>query len=183
MFTPTTLPVLYGLAAGFAVRDRWFSSVPTETMPNRAFVCTGTSQGHLDDHTKTFTCPSIFGSLGAKGLDWRIYGCDADSLTRLNFSDTTSAPDTHFGCFVDFQAAAADGSAAALYVPRAELVIDRHSQHPNYDVALGEQLIHDVYYALRGVTGWNETLLVVTYDEYGACYDHVPPPVRRDTTR
>ncbi len=60
-----------------------------------------------------------------------------------------------------------------------------NSQHPNYDVALGEQLIHDVYEALRSGPAWNNTLLVVTYDEHGGCYDHVPPPwgaVPPDTT-
>jgi phospholipase C len=43
-------------------------------------------------------------------------------------------------------------------------------------VALGEQLIHEVYQALRGGPGWGQTLLVITYDEHGGCYDHVPPP-------
>jgi phospholipase C len=51
-----------------------------------------------------------------------------------------------------------------------------NSQHPNYDVALGEQLIHDVYYALRNGPAWNQTLLIITYDEHGGCYDHVAPP-------
>ena len=41
---------------------------------------------------------------------------------------------------------------------------------------MGEQLIHDVYYALRNCAGWNQTLLIVTYDEHGGCYDHVAPP-------
>ena len=43
-------------------------------------------------------------------------------------------------------------------------------------MALGEQLIHDVYEAVRGGPGWPQTLLVITYDEHGGCYDHVPPP-------
>jgi phospholipase C len=43
-------------------------------------------------------------------------------------------------------------------------------------VALGELLIHDVYEAVRGGAGWAQTLLIVTYDEHGGCYDHVPPP-------
>jgi phospholipase C len=41
---------------------------------------------------------------------------------------------------------------------------------------MGEQLIHDVYYALRNAPAWDKTLLIVTYDEHGGCYDHVPPP-------
>jgi len=43
-------------------------------------------------------------------------------------------------------------------------------------VALGEQLIHDVYEALRSGPGWDQTLFIFTYDEHGGCYDHVSPP-------
>ena len=123
MFTPAMLPVLSGLARGYAVCDHWFSSAPTETLPNRAFVNAGTSQGHMDDKTHTYTCPSIFGLLTKNNLDWRIYGYDADPLTRLNFPDTTSAPDAHFGLFTDFQAAAKAGTLPPLYLPGAELGI------------------------------------------------------------
>jgi phospholipase C len=43
MYTPELLPILSGLAKGFAVCDAWFASVPTETLPNRAFALAGTS--------------------------------------------------------------------------------------------------------------------------------------------
>jgi phospholipase C len=176
MFTPAMLPVLSGLARGFAVCDQWFSSAPTETLPNRAFACAGTSQGHMDDKTKTYTAPSIFGLLTNKKLDWRIYGYNAEPLTRLNFPDTTNAPETHFGLFTDFQAAAAAGTLPPYTFLEPSWESTGNSQHPNYDVALGEQLIHDVYYALRKGPGWNQTLLIITYDEHGGCYDHVAPP-------
>ena len=55
-----------------------------------------------------------------------------------------------------------------------------NSQHPNYDVALGEQLIHDVYYALQEGRTSNQTLLIITYDEHGGNFDHVPPAAGRD---
>jgi len=51
-----------------------------------------------------------------------------------------------------------------------------NSQHPNQDVARGEKLIQDVYNAVRCGPGWNHTLLLITYDEHGGLYDHVPPP-------
>src|SRR6201999_1454255 len=106
-FTPETLPVLSALAKGYAVCDQWFSSAPTETMPNRAFACAGTSQGHLDDKTHTFTSPSIFGLLNSNNLGWAIYGYDATPLTKETFTDIAGADDSHFGLFADFQAAAA----------------------------------------------------------------------------
>ncbi|HUZ21251.1 MAG TPA: alkaline phosphatase family protein [Acidimicrobiales bacterium] len=176
MFTPATLPVISGLARGYAVCDHWFASAPTETMPNRAFACAATSQGHMDDKTKTFTSPSIFGLLSGHGLDWSIYGYDADPLTRLNFPDTTNAAESHFGTFPDFQHACATGTLPAYTFLEPSWSSAGNSEHPNYDVALGEQLIHDVYYALRNGPGWDQTLFVLTYDEHGGCYDHVPTP-------
>src|SRR6204780_2093540 len=113
MFPPEALPVLSGLARGYAVCDHWFGSVPTETMPNRAFACAATSQGHMDDKTSSYTCPSIFGLLSKHKINWAIYGYETDPLTRQNFPDTTNAAESHFGLFTDFQAAAANGTLAA----------------------------------------------------------------------
>ncbi|MGP0032133.1 MAG: alkaline phosphatase family protein [Acidimicrobiales bacterium] len=175
-FTPEMLPILSGLARGFAVCDHWYASAPTETLPNRAFASAATSQGHMDDLTKSYTCPSIFGHLTTHGVTWAMYGYDAQPLTRLNFPDTTSAPDTNFGLFADFTSAAADGSLASYVFLEPSWASTGNSQHPNYDVALGEQLIHDVYVALRSGPAWASTLLVITYDEHGGCYDHVAPP-------
>jgi len=176
MFTTDLLPVLSGLAKGFAVCDHWYSSVPTETMPNRAFTCAGTSQGHMDDKTKSFTVPSIFGSLSTANVTWSIYGYTSQPLTRLDFPDTTSAADSHFGLFSDFQAAAASGHLSSYSFLEPSWESTGNSQHPNYNVALGEQLIYDTYQALRGGPAWASTLLIVTYDEHGGCYDHVAPP-------
>jgi phospholipase C len=177
IFTPDLLPVLSGLARGYAVCDHWFGSVPTETLPNRAFVCAATSQGHMDDKTKKYTSPTIFSLLSKSNISWSIYGYVDPPLTRLDFPDTTDADDSHFGLFTDFQTAAANGTLSAYTFLEPSWDAAGNSQHPNYDVALGERLIHDVYYALRKGPNWNETLLIITYDEHGGCYDHVPPPV------
>ncbi|HWG02074.1 MAG TPA: alkaline phosphatase family protein [Trebonia sp.] len=175
-FTPEALPVLSALARGYAVCDHWFASAPTETMPNRAFTCAGTSQGHMDDKTHTFTAPSIFASLDAAGQSWGVYGYDATPLTKGTFTDITNAAASHFGLFTDFKAAAAAGTLPAFTFLEPSWGSTGNSQHPNYDVALGEQLIHDVYEALRSGPGWPGTLFVLTYDEHGGCYDHVAPP-------
>ena len=176
VFPPSMLPILSGLASGFAVCDYWFGSVPTETLPNRAFVNAGTSQGHLSDKTTKYTCPTIYSLLTKNNVNWNVYGYNAPPLTRLDFTDTTNADDSHFGEFTDFQAAAANGTLASYTFLEPSWGASGNSQHPNYNVALGEQLIHDTYYALRNGPGWNKTLLIITYDEHGGCYDHVPPP-------
>jgi phospholipase C len=57
-------------------------------------------------------------------------------------------------------------------------VLDPHSNddHPPSDILAGQQLAFDVYDALRKSPGWENTVLVITYDEHGGFYDHVPPP-------
>jgi phospholipase C len=176
MYTPEMLPVISGLAKGFAVCDHWFASVLTQTIPNRSFAAAATSQGHLKDSSTVFTCPSIFGRLSLSNIDWAIYGYNQDPKTRLDYTDTQAAEETHFGQFRDFQARAAGGALPAYTFLEPSWGAGGNSQHPNYDVALGEQLIHDVYYALRNGPGWNDTLLIITYDEHGGNFDHVAPP-------
>ena len=175
-YTPAALPVLSALATGYAVCDYWFASVPTETMPNRAFTCAGTSMGKVDDNTKTFSAPSIFAALGKAGQTWAIYGYTQRPLSADTFTDVATASGGAIGLFTDFKAAAAAGTLPDFTFLEPSWPSTGNSQHPNYDVALGEQLIHDVYEALRSGPGWAQTLFVLTYDEHGGCFDHVPPP-------
>jgi phospholipase C len=176
MYTPDMLPIMSALAKGFAVCDHWYSSAPTQTIPNRAFAAAATSQGHLDNHVKVFTCPSIYGRMTDANVDWGIYGYNRNPLTRLDYTDTIHADEKHFGHFRDFQARAKAGTLPAYSFLEPGFGSGGNSQHPNYDVSLGEQLMHDVYYALRSSPNWNETLLIINYDEHGGNYDHVPPP-------
>lgn len=74
-----------------------------------------------------------------------------------------------------------------------------NDQHPSHDVShgkricictgcdlevvdsfldcIGENLIKRIYTALRNSPQWNSTLFIVTFDEHGGFYDHVPPPM------
>ena len=180
VYTPEMLPVLSTLAMQYAVCDQWFASVPTETMPNRAFALAGTSLGGMDDHAgptpPVYATGSIFGALDKAGKTWSVYGYDQAPYTRTDFADTIQANESHYGKFADFKTAAAGGKLANFVFLEPEWKNTGNSQHPNYDVALGEQLMHDVYEVLRASPTWSSTLLVITYDEHGGCYDHVPPP-------
>lgn len=46
-FNPQNLPVFASLVQEFAVFDRWFSSIPGPTQPNRLFVYSATSHGAI----------------------------------------------------------------------------------------------------------------------------------------
>jgi len=177
IYTPHALPILSSLAAGYAVCDYWFASAPTETFPNRAFVNMGTSQGYVKDKTTSvYTAPSIYTALSNNSVSWAVYGYDAPPLTRGSVADITNAPESNFGEFADFQAAARNGSLANYVFLEPQWGSSGNSEHPDYDMSKGEQFLHDVYYALFSTPVWNQTLLIITYDEHGGCYDHVPPP-------
>jgi phospholipase C len=80
-FSATQLPVLHGLARSYAISDRWFSSIPTETDPNRAFSLCGTSLGavlnseiHGEALGDTFKgVKTLFNALGNAGKSWGLY--------------------------------------------------------------------------------------------------------------
>ena len=176
MFDPEMLPVLSTLAKSYAVCDHWYCSVPTETLPNRAFLAMGTSQGRLTDKNKTYTAPTIFTHLGNNDHSWSVYGYKSPPLSRASYTDITNADNSHFGLFSDFQKAVETENLANFVFLEPEWGKGGNSQHPNYNVAKGEELILKVYNTLRNSKLWEKTLLIITYDEHGGCYDHVAPP-------
>ena len=48
-WTGDDLPFTYSLARVFPIGDRWFSSVMSQTYPNRRYLIAGTSAGMVDD--------------------------------------------------------------------------------------------------------------------------------------
>jgi phospholipase C len=69
-----------------------------------------------------------------------------------------------------------DNFPAYVFIEPSYQIIG-NDDHPPHNVHAGQNLIATVYNAIRGnEILWRETLLVVTYDEHGGFYDHVPPP-------
>ncbi|MBA0787715.1 hypothetical protein Gotri_025118 [Gossypium trilobum] len=52
-----------------------------------------------------------------------------------------------------------------------------NDDHPSHDVARGQRFVKEVYEILRSSPQWKEMALLITYDEHGGFYDHVPTPV------
>lgn len=183
-FTAETLPVLSTLALEFAVFDRYFSSVPADTNPNRRFLHCATAQGGLgapDYNPIGYNCTTTFDRLTSVGKSWRIYYADWSPLCDLS-SLRTPAARANFVPLDQFASDCATGNLAdySFIEPRmfntpSEPASD---QHPPHDVRVGELLIKTVYEALRASAWWNVSALVVTYDEHGGLYDHVPPPAQ-----
>jgi phospholipase C len=63
-------------------------------------------------------------------------------------------------------------------------VLDPNSNddHPPSDIRAGQGFILEIVEALMRSPKWNETLLVIVYDEHGGFYDHQAPPAVIDDT-
>ena len=88
------------------------------------------------------------------------------------------------GNFKSIKDFAADAAAGALpefvFIEPAFMDIPgdpASDQHPAHDVRDGERLIKSVYEALRASPLWEESALLLVWDEHGGFYDSVPPPV------
>jgi phospholipase C len=62
--------------------------------------------------------------------------------------------------------------AVAFYKP-----VGRFNQHPSYtDLLTGDAHIAEILDRLRSSPQWARMMIIVTYDENGGFWDHVPPP-------
>jgi phospholipase C len=179
-FTPDQVPVISKLATEFAVCDHWFAPAPCQTWPNRFFAHTATANGYQNNmplHVP-YTMPTIFERLQKvdSSSGWHVYFHDIpQSLTLANLWYHP----TRFRLFNEFLADAKRGSLPkySFIEPRYFTDIELpNDQHPPHAVTPGEQLMADVYNALRASPTWTSTLFVITYDEHGGCFDHVHPP-------
>jgi acid phosphatase len=63
--------------------------------------------------------------------------------------------------------------AVVFYKPQGS-----HNEHPGYtDVLAGDVHIAELIAKIQASQAWPSTLIIVTYDENGGFWDHVPPPV------
>jgi phospholipase C len=178
-FRPQNLPVITRLAKSFAICDKWHSSLPGPTWPNRLFLHCATSGGYTDNNPHQFTMRTIFENLTDLDKTWRLYFHDMpQSLMLSNLRNTRY--DRFFEHFDAFARDCASGNLPnySFIEPRYFTVgaSRANDQHPDHGVLPGEQLIADVYNALRSSPKWGETLLLILWDEHGGFYDHVAPP-------
>ncbi|KAJ4772611.1 Non-specific phospholipase C2 [Rhynchospora pubera] len=184
-FLPEKVAVYSELVQEYAVFDRWFASVPTSTQPNRMFVHSATSGGATSNDAaklaKGFPQRTIFDNLHDNGYSFGIYYQDVPAvlfyrnLRKLKYV-------TKFHSYSSkFKEHAQKGSLPNYAVIEQHYMDSKshpaNDDHPSHDVYQGQMFIKEVYETLRSSPQWNETLLIITYDEHGGYFDHVSTPV------
>jgi phospholipase C len=193
------LPVIGALAERYTVLDRYFCSFAGETFPNRFYQHAARTDR---DHNSSVISklPSIWDQLSpvpnTQGIPtggyffrdlpflalwgtkyypfWHPFAPgDTDALgipvVTPSFIDTVKAGNLPNVSFID-PAFDTEGNGTSA------------DDHPLADIRLGERFIADAYHALADAGYFDKTVFIVTFDEWGGFYDHVPPPRVIDDT-
>jgi len=167
------LPFLGKAAPAWTVCDNYFAPMMGPTLPNRIYMHTGTTdrttiipfESHL---------PTIWDRLLARGLTGRYYKRNLPLLALWGLK--------YASLIRPYAAFLADCRAGTL--PHVAFVEPKfttpridygNDDHPPADIRAGQTLMNDVYTAVTSSPAWPQTLLVITYDESGGFFDHVPP--------
>jgi len=199
-FDKNNLLVLRTLAREFVLFDNWFSSMPGPTWPNRFFVHAASSGG-LTNSPSSWSCfrattaadcafsfenGTVFDRIEKAGKTWRIYhaGTFPQVLAVKGMVDRHDDPtyfrDLNVGGKYDPFAKDVTSEYAIDYTflePDHGIVFGNgDSQHPPFSVAKGERLVKYVYETIRNSPIWQDSALLVTWDEHGGFFDHINPP-------
>ena len=182
------LPVYYKLADEFCVCDRWFAAHPGPTWPNRFATIMGRipelDNFEVDNPIIGFLKQrNVFDVLTSAAIDWRVFESD---LSLIRIFDRYRLDDEHVVPIDD----KTDGLEATLRKPGAlprVMFIEpnftdipplktANDDLPPTDLKHGQAFISRICDLLWDTGRFRDVLLVITYDEHGGFYDHVPPP-------
>jgi phospholipase C len=180
-YNATDLPFYYGLYNTFATNDHYFSSTLTQTFPNRLYLYAGTSFGHIRNDVAHSTQKSVFETLDAGFVSWKIYSDQTGALSfgGILFKYVNDRKAQHVFPMSQYYADAAAGTLPNvsfvdpkfLDTPKIE-----SDEHPPSNVQVGQKFVADVINGLMASPNWSSSALFLTYDEHGGFYDHVAPP-------
>jgi phospholipase C len=194
------VPILVELAEHFVVCDNWRSSVPSSTTANRLFFHAATSGGLITSPTALkvlqdskdspltgYRFTTIFDKLEQNGNSWRVYhGDEFPNVALINGMGTKLLFSKSFASYGKW-----DGSTnyepGKFYkhcmngtLPDYSFIepcfgdLDKFTQgnsmHPVGSIAHGESLIKNIYETLRNSPSWQDSLLIITFDESGGFY-------------
>jgi phospholipase C len=184
-YTARELPFYYSLFDEFTLCGNYFCSLLGPTWPNRFYLAAGTSGGITTNGIwgyGVFDYPIILDLLEAAGVSWKVYNIGWDNVRRGNTDNV----------FVFWKRWANDPRAHARRddylhdvrtgrLPQVSFVVPSFArgwdEHPPADVSVGMRIQQELITALRESSAWDAAAYILTYDEHGGYFDHVPPPV------
>src|SRR5499427_6076662 len=173
-YTEADRPFHNSLAREFTVCDRYFCSILGPTFPNRIF----SHAAQTDRLSNTFvlsTLPTIWDRLVAAGVSGTYYFSNLPFLGLWGPRYVSiSRPYNQF--LIDARAGTLP--AVSFVDPTFTLADDGegNDDHPHADIRTGDAFLAQTFAAVSQGPLWSRTAFVITYDEWGGFFDHVPPP-------
>jgi phospholipase C len=196
-FTGDQLNYYYFMASNFATSDRWFAPVMSRTQLNRMYLYGATSQGHVSPlvANEHLTSKTVIQLMQDNGISWKIYvhpdstGCSTPTclakysyLKQFNYgSFALSNFPNQFASISQLMTDMQNGSLpqVSFLEPAGYVGLDEHSNDTDIvhapSVQSGAKYISGIINTLMASPSWKDTVLILTYDEPGGFYDHVPP--------
>jgi phospholipase C len=187
LLRPDSVPATGALASKYTVCDRWFACLPTSTAPNRLMsMC-----GYTDIRDTDVFVPNqitVYDWLLERGISWRVYYAGLPFLIlmpRLGPLLLTSHFRPLSELAEDLAEEDTDDWPHVIFIEPDYYDCPIHvrgpcDNHAPLAMAPGELFLADVYKWLsQDKQRWSRTVFILTYDEHGGCFDHVPPlPVK-----
>jgi phospholipase C len=171
------LPYYYFLATQFAISDRWFSPVMTNTPANRLYAVAATSRGVINKPVTQINIPTIFDELEDAHVTWKNYVPDFPNGSSLKafpafakYVGTNIVPMSQY--FTDLT----NGTLPQVaFIDRdSKSGVDEHPG-PGISVQRGSAYVASIINGLMDSSAWKDSIFFLTYDEGGGFYDHVSP--------
>jgi phospholipase C len=186
------LPVFDFFARNFVVCDHWFCALPTGTQANRLMAMSGESS--IVDNAPVFLPEQglVYDWLTDHKVSWCAYQYgdffpfftlmkkwSAEIATSLALSRLGGRG--RFRYYSRFREHWLGNAAMpnVIFI-EPEYTDGPHGipndDHPPTGVAGGQAFLADIYNTLiKNKARWQKTMMIVTYDEHGGFFDHVPP--------
>jgi phospholipase C len=128
--------------------------------------------------------PTIFDLLDQKGLSWRYYapdyGAALDYWVAPDYIDhIANGPDKAYLLSPETRVLddIKNGTLPAVAYVAPEMCAADHPQPHLPDKLGGPHWVAAITNAIGTSAYWSRTLILVTWDDWGGFYDHVPPPI------
>lgn len=183
-YTAAELPFYYSLLETSTLAAGFHCSVLGPTWPNRFYLMAGTSGGITTNGVwgyGVFDYPIILDLLDAAGITWKIYNLGWDSVPYGN-TDNVAVFWKRYAH--DNRTRGSKGSylndLRRDRLPQVSFLIPSYAhgwdEHPPANPQVGMGLQEECVAALRDSSAWDSSAYLITYDEHGGFFDHVPPP-------
>ena len=176
-YNESDLPYYYFMATQFAMSDKWFSPLMSNTPSSRLYAMAATSHGVINKPVTQINVFTIFDELQEAGIAWKNYVPDYPNGSSLkSFPAFSKYVGTNIVPMADyFTDLTNDKLPQVAFIDRnSKGGLDEHPG-PGISVQKGAAYVKTIIDGLMNSNAWPSSIFFLTYDEGGGFYDHVPP--------